>query len=522
MAKQLARLQPRGIVADQPPHFVPPEMFTSGENVSFRNARIQRVGGMASIWQSVNPLPEPPIHLLYSPYQGIGYWLICGADSVTVTDGITFADITPASPLQNVTENFWVSGTLNGLAILNNGKDAPIYWDGNTINACQTLPDWPTNTFAYSVRPYKYHLVALSIDGPGGLDDTFLQWSDAAAPGQVPQSWTIDPSSEAGNNILGDETGGIIDGLALRDDFIIYKRHSTYIMTYVGGQIVMAFRKLFVGVGVLGRNCVAELNGFHYVLADGDVFVHDGQTVRSIADDRVRETLFTLIDANFYSNSYVVANKNENEIYFCVPTGGLPEARNALVYHVDSDVWGHRDIPSCPHAAEGIVATGVDPAPVVSWDSFTTFWQFANRKWNQTSQTIGTVNDGVLFAQPDGYNGRNVLFLDAATLQNGLIVDARLERLSWDMGSPGQIKIVRRIWPQFTVANGTVFNFQVGGEINLSDPISFQSFIYTQGEDKSVDVLVTGRYISIIIETEQDAVWQLTGFDIEYELRSRF
>ncbi len=522
MPKQRILLQPRGIVPDQPGHFVGPESWTGGENVSFRAARIQRVGGLKSVWQDASPFLDDPQHLLYSPNDGVAYWVMCSNDKMSVTDGVTHTAITPAGGLASVDYNQWVSSQLNGLGVFTNGADMPIYWGGNTVQACETLPDWPVDTVCYSLRPCKFFLIGMNIDGPSGLLNDYLVWSDAAAPGQVPQSWTAGTDSQAGDNVLGDETGPILDGLALRDDFIIYKRHATYIMTYVGGAEVMAFRKLWTGVGLLTKNCVAELNGFHYMLADGDIMVHDGQTIRSIADDRIRETLFTLMDNANFQNSYVVANPTNNEVYFCIPTGGIPEARYALIYHVDSDVWGTREIPSCPHGAHGIVPTDATAAEEPTWEEIDTFWQYTNRKWNETSQTIGTVNDGVLWAQPDGYNGANVLMLDADVQANGLTVDSLIAKDSFDMGSPGQVKIIRKIWPRITAPNGAVFTIRVGGQVELGDGIALSSRTFTVGQDDWADFTVMGKYISLQISTEQDIVWQLTGVEIEFELRGRF
>jgi len=515
-ARELYR--PTSINADLPDEYIPPDQYTNGENIIFRNARLNRAGGLESVWQDVNPFGFAPIHLLYAPYQGTGYWIMCTEDKVQLTDGVTHTGITPAGGLQAVGYNEWTSAELNGLPVLNNGRDAPIYWDGNTANPCAPLPDFPASTVCYSLRPFKFHLIAMNIDGPGGLDDTLLLWSDAAAPGQVPQSWTAATDSEAGNNVLGDETGPIIDGLALREDFIIYKQRSVYVMAYVGGLEVMSFRKLFTNRGIFSRNCVAEHQGFHYVLGDGDLYVHDGQTMKSIADNRIRETLFALIDPVHYLNSYVVVNKDQNEVYFCVPSGGLPEPRTAVVYDIDTDSWGLRDIPSCTHAASGIVNVAAIPPTVLEWDDASDPWLSYNRRWNESSQTLGTVNDGVLFAQPSGYNGPNVLFLDADVLSNGLTVDARIDWLTKDLGTPGVVKLVRKVWPRFSnVASGDEFTIKVGGQIELGDAIAFQEYTFTIGESNSVDVTVPGKFISIQIESAIDRVWTLTGFGIEYE-----
>ena len=511
---QKPHIQPRGIVLDQPAEFVPIDAFSSAVNINFRNGRVNRAGGFASIWQASNVFPFQPIHLLYAPFQGTGYWCLCDQREIWVTTGVTHTDITPAGGLTNPEANAWTSAELNGVAVFNNGIDVPHYWPGSPQQACLPLPDFPANTTAYVVRPYKFYLVAMNIDGVGGLDDSFLLWSDAAAPGTIPQSWTIGTDSDAGDNVLGDTVGAIIDGLQLRDDFIIYKQRSTYIMSFIAGAEIMGFRLLWSNLGALNRNCIVEHKGKHYVLGDGDLYVHDGQTVTSIADKRIKQLFFASIDEEFFRSAYVAFNPVAKEVYFMAPTGGLGNVRLAVIYYVDDDLWGTREIPSCPHAASGTVAIGADPPPPQDWDTFPTFWQFANRRWNEATNILGTVTDGLLFAQP---SGPRVMFLDADVTNRGLTVDSRLDWLSHDMGTPEIVKIFRRLLPRFDAPDGTLITVRCGGQIDLKDPISFETVVYQVGNTRSVDVSVMGRYLSVQFESDVDVVWELTGWNMEYE-----
>ena len=521
MGKQhRVEMTPRGINFDQPAEFVPDDQFNGAENITFRSSLINRAGGFLSVWQDPNPLPLDPNHLLYAPFQGTAYWLMMnkGGD-VFVTDGTTHTEISPSPSFPAGDLNSWTSGELNGLAVFNNAEITPHYWPGSPVQVALPLPGFPEATTCYSIRPYKFHLIAMQITGPQGLDPSLLLWSDAAAPGQVPQSWTPGPGSEAGDNVLGDETGAIIDGLGLRDDFIIYKQRSVYIMSYIAGDEVMAFRKLFTNLGALNRNCIAEHQGRHYVLGDGDLYIHDGQTIQSIADSRVKRSFFQLMDANFFRGAYVAINKVENEVYFIAPTGGFEDARLGIIYDIDADSWGIRDIPSCPHAAAGTVITGTDPGEGQDWDTFPTFWQFANRRWNESSQTLGTIVDGLLFAQP---SGPRVMFLDGDVTNRGLTVDARLDWLTHDMGTPETIKILRRIWPSIRAPQGSVFTIRGGGQIELADSINFDTQEFVVGVDRSVDVLVEGRYLSVQFESEIDVLWEMSGFGLEFEERGGF
>ena len=50
----------------------------------------------------------------------------------------------------------------------------------------------------------------------------------------------------------------IVDGLSLRDTFIIYKQASVWRMDYVGGTYVMRFSKVLGTSGAMNRNCVGR------------------------------------------------------------------------------------------------------------------------------------------------------------------------------------------------------------------------------------------------------------------------
>ena len=169
----------------------------------------------------------PPYNVLYGPNGSVPLWYYMGESTIYGTDGVVHTDITPASWSAMSELNQGISFTLNTLPIFNNTIDAPVYTTGETVQ-CLPLPDWPVDTTCEALRPYRNFLVAMNISGPGGNDADYLQWSDAAAAGLPPQSWTPEINNQAGNNVIGDTTGRIIDGLTLRGDFVIYKEDSTH------------------------------------------------------------------------------------------------------------------------------------------------------------------------------------------------------------------------------------------------------------------------------------------------------
>ena len=512
-AKHRARFQPSGVIQDIPPEAVPPENWTRGDNVNFRDGVTSRVLG----WAAVLGTPITDIwNLLYAPDNQVPNWFYMGSAAITGTDGAAHIDITPVLWTPSVILNSMTSTVLNTIPIFNNNLDVPVYAPAGITSQCLPLPDWPPEAQAYAMRPYRNFLIAMNISTQFGQDVDLIQWSDAAAAGQVPQEWTPSENNQAGNNVIGDVPGAIIDGRALRSDFIIYKNNSTHIMSLVGGLAVMSFRTLFTNTGVLARNCIISAKGNHYVLTDGDVIVHDGQNQKSIIDEKNRTFLFSLIDKDSAHLAFAVYHDAASEIWFCVPSLGSDRADVAAVYALEDDGWSFRELPDILTAAHGSVADSVGAGK--SWEDTTETWNEIQITWNQID--LSTLGEALVMGSPDV----PALFeADTDVTADGVTINAVVSNDSKDLGSPHVIKIVRRIWPRITANPGAIINVRVGTQIQSTDPIAFgPSIPFTVGSSLSADTLQTGRLISVEFSSNEDQLWRLTSYDVEYQDRGEF
>src|SRR3546814_18151609 len=80
----------------------------------------------------------------------------------------------------------------------------------------------------------------------------------------------------------------IIDGLSLRDSFIIYAKNEVWTMDYIGGNYLFRWRKIYDKVGILNQNCVVQVDGLHYVFDKDDIYLHDGASKKSIRSEERR------------------------------------------------------------------------------------------------------------------------------------------------------------------------------------------------------------------------------------------
>lgn len=342
--KKLLRLRPtKGIVSDTPSHEVGPDFYTAGQNVIFRNGFAGRIGGFRSAYTTALgvALPGDLLHAINAQFAGTNYWLIFEADGTAWAlegDNATQIDGTLLSVIGQPWE--YASSRLNGVPIIVNGTDEPVFWDGSGNLA--TLPDWTATETAKSIAVFKFHVFAMDIDGPSGTFESLVKWSDAAEPGTVPNSWTPAADNEAGSVELSDGPGPVLCAVPLRDNLIFYKRRTMYAAQYVAGNLKYAFSKLQSASGALTRHSVCDVNGQHLVVSEGDIVLTDGTNLRSIGESRKKDFLFNQIDQDNFENLFTVFNPAKNEALIGFPESGSTRANLALVYDVSQDSFGDR------------------------------------------------------------------------------------------------------------------------------------------------------------------------------------
>jgi len=210
--------------------------------------------------------------------------------------------------------SIWNGGVLGEIPIINNGVDEPQFWDGVT-SRFKDLTNWTAGDKCKTIRPFKGYLMALNVTKSGSKYPHTVKWSHLADAGAVPTRWDqTDATVDAGEKHLIDSTGEVLDGGELRDVFIIYKEDATYVSRFIGGEFVLSFDKLFKTSGILAVNCWQEYKGLHYVLTQGDIIAHDGNSIIPISTRRVRNYIFDQIDPTNYYKSYVTLNPKKEEV----------------------------------------------------------------------------------------------------------------------------------------------------------------------------------------------------------------
>jgi len=501
-AKQL------GIILDLPPEEVAAEFYTGGLNIQFGDGCTQRVVGY-STYGGTLPAGESPIFAGSVSYQGVNYWLWFTATKIWVTDGVTHYDITPVGGLSPTTAGSWTFDVLGGLPVFNNPSNPPMYWNLNTANKALVLPGWPTGARCQSLRVLKYSLVALNITDAGINYPSQVWWSAGAQAGSIPQEWLPTASNDAGDSILGDSDGQIIDGCQLRDQLMIYKGDSTYVMQYVAGQYVFAFRKVFPSVGIQSLNCACEIDGYQFVFTGQDLIKHDGQNYDSVVDFKVKKALIASIDPNNIKLCTVVPRVVDRQIWVCFPIVNTLNLGQALIIDTDDLFIGIRSLPSVTSVARGVI-TPVDATD--SWESDPKPWSDDVTIWVQYPYSPTT--DSLMMTLPViGANPGKLYAVGLTNSADGLPISSTIERLSMRVGDGIYHAMLTQIVPKIEGVTGDVVMIRLGSQNYFEEPITWlEPQPFTIGVTKGISQIIDGRYLSIQFTANTVNMWKLFGY----------
>ena len=528
----LTEIRPTSVVEDVPASEVPPDFWTDIRNFYMRVGYAQRISGVSQFFLDWT---DEAFNIANVFSSTLNFWTVMGKSTIQVIDQSgTVNDITPAIYVAPVLPSEATTTIINGFPVFNFGQTPPAFWDLQPSNIAVPLTGWPAATTARSIRTFQNFLFALNMTESGNEFPTKLRWSNAAEPGTVPTEWTASPTNNSGDASLADTAGGIVEGAALRNQFMIYKQHATYSANFVGGSFVFDFKKFLTTSGIMARNCVTEALGNHIVMTDGDVIIHDGQNVRSLVDRKLRRFIFLQIDPVNFRNSFVFNYRAAKEVWICFPSQGFVEPNLAVVWDYAHDLLSVRDLSETwSHAQSGLVLA---TTAALDWDGQTESWNESAGTWNRAQFTgafervlasvaVSTdVGDGVVDT-----NSRLLFVDDTSTNRDDSAVVGQITRESLDLGNPEALKYVRRVWPRIEGSTGTVVRIRVGVQDEPSEGISWSALQdFKVNEDDFLNFDASGRYISVRFEddgTPGAAVnpsWRVHGFDLEYTFQGDF
>lgn len=532
-----------GILTDSFPSDLPAQAWSDGRNISFRRGKVIRAPVFklsASLVSSASPVAlvtfgDSSGSGLDIPYVFFSNGAIRSIQSDGSTTDVDQSGITYSESLQKQTtcilaDVLYVNRADLGIRRLR-ATDTSFEVLENT-----GMPAWTCQV----LRAYQDFLIALNVTKGEDVTTTMVKWSNAALAGQVPSDWdqtqNTDISTLAGENILAEMDGPILDGMPLKSDFLIYGRSSVWAMTFTGnGTYPFEFRSLFNSGGILGANCVVEVQGLHYVFGQTNLYMHDGISMVPLLG--VSDRVFQEKASGAYDPAYVVHDALHQCVLFCYQTGEAlgSYCNRAAVYNYVDKTWTFVDMPNSAGSYYGSVV------------QYPNWLDGPGRIWDDDQASGATWEDDVVY--------KEALMVPSASLslggtsyitvyddvQSGVFSGAPVEALNpsaWvqregiNLGTTSdtqmdltQVKRFRTVIPRFAIGDATApstVSVTFGGSYEFTGDTAWGPEMSWQPATRHrIDSRVTGRLVAMKFEVQELTAFTFSAMDVEYVTAGR-
>lgn len=529
-----------GILSDIHPYDLPPNALSAGVNVRFENGKIARGPVWRTVWDytapfapgycfAIPPITEGSDQIVAVSYDGSQILSLQGSAAVNVTN---------ATPTVSVSENPWTHTFLGSVAYLNRADGVPLQRRPNDATF-QPLTAWDATHRCGSLRSYKDFLIALDVTKAGTEYPTMVKWSDIAQFGGPPATWDpSDTTASAGENIVNEMRSRLIDGLTLKDYFILYCEDEVWVMSYIGGNFLFQWRKLYDRCGIINQNCVVQVDSLHYVFDRNDIYVHDGATKRSIVHGKNKDYIFDSLIYDLKHLCFVAHHPHLTEIHFCYASGDrlagfqnpTTGCNRAAVYNYANDTWSFYDLPNVTGHCLSNIPTGdaYDTVGDVTYDQYGGTYKGADDDQEQHSIFSSRIDAS------QNLTASRLLGLDliiGGRLTKPLCTEAVkssfIERVGIDLDEEGvplpMYKVIHTIYPQLGLEGDQPIQFQFGAsDIVDKSPAWGGKLDFDPRTTSKVDTgRIAGRYLAYRVYYTGDGDFSLSGLDAKLKARGR-
>lgn len=496
-----------GMITDTPPFETPANAWTETINCSFTNGGVTKAG----IRMPVMNKSIGEINKIYNKDSKIFYGT---PDKIYVTNGITNIDV--CRPEAYVADQEWYATELSNVIIFCNSSNVPqMYRPADSKFSDLTAwgkengqKEWRTS----KIRAFKNFLIAVGTQEDGVEYPQRIRWSDLALPNEVPPSWdATDTTKSAGFNDLSEARGELVDAVQMGEYMMLYTTEEVFVMTYVGGNEIFSFRKLFDNISIIAPECAAPVNGGHIVLTSSDVVLHNGSSWKSIIDGKIKDKLYQAIITTSKHRIRVQQYPSKQEVWILYPSTINSYLDRCAIYSTSTGTWTLRELPNVTAINYGVVPN--DNNLIYDYQDYTYDADNAvnNDPYNGIGQDfvrnslyVSTI-ENVWWAMDEGSSG-TVNLPSTAIKQNIDFDDYGMEAADH--------KMVKGIYPQIKGAGKMYISVGVA-ENPYDDPYWSDAQEFDIRTDRKVDFRTTGRYISVRFQSFEEDPWTLTSYAID-------
>jgi hypothetical protein len=522
-------LAERGLVLDAPPAELTLNAFSGGSNVRFRDGAARR----ASVLRQTRLFARPETRAVFNFEQGSGFDRLFAGSSggllrEILADGTT-TDRSPAGRTAIADTRQWTSAVLGDVLYAHFPTQVPAYFAGGAMTAFEPLPGWPSDQRARAIGASRDQVFAVNLTKGTTALPTTVAFSDYALYGLPPATWDPLGAGNANEITLASARSPLVGCLDLDGVMVVYGERQSWRFVFTGdtsnaAQNLWVNEPLSIDRGMIAPNGVAYVARRHYVFGTDDLYVHDGVTVESVADGRVRRWVFRHLDLKQAERCFVTVDPATDEVFFAFPSkdGGavfpaVVGCNRAAVLNTRNGTWSLVDLPDV--TASG--AANFDPsllwsAATGSWATFGGSWADFGDGFTRNAMFVAPTAETCRLLAVDEANTGRLNFVAAADVNP----PARLERVGIDLDELGlpvnTYKIVSTILPQITtLVSNTSVRMQVGVSLYPQGPYTWGEWkTFDPETDYRVDFNRGGRYLGFRLEVVPPVDFEFGGMDL--------
>ncbi|MFI5405211.1 MAG: hypothetical protein ACHQ1D_01725 [Nitrososphaerales archaeon] len=361
------------------------------------------------------------------------------------------------------------------------------------------------------------------------LDATYVGWTPTFPKqgqwGNDPTWDETDLNALAGFMFLPDDNDFIVAAEKLSDKLMIYTLKSTYAMTFVGGSYVFSIAKVFMDDGCASQFGVQEFDGKHLVVGRSDVFIHDGNSKKSIVAGRIKEYFYSSIKSLELIKTFKNAKTQDIFIYYSHEPEAIRDKAydRAWVYNYRDDVWSIVELPSVETIISGPSISFTNSSYNASTDSWDTV---SDTKWSDYATSEITPRFYYI-----SYWNNKVYLGDEGGQRDNADYPAYISRGHIDMDelfkSNYPIKYIKQILPSVEGEGIITFEFSISkspqGAENSTAIINSISLgendFNLSTEQYKIDTQLSGRYFKYTIRMNTKGSFKM--HELEFNLEPR-
>lgn len=509
-----------GIVSDIAPWDLPPSVLSEGMNFRLSSGKVVTVGGLKDAYGG--PTGDQLGHITQSTdLDKNSLWLLLGEKTIRAFDGSTLQDVDTGVtfPPGMTNPELWSTCQIGAMVFMNHPSWFPLHWEDRdgAVEQAKMLPWSPGVLWSdvnYSCKvlgSHKNFLFAMGMYEDGDVFSDKVRWSHPAEPNGVPYTWATpdeDKSSIAGYVTLG-RGGAIVGGESMRDSFIIYSDEAVNAFDYVGDALGWRRRQVSTSAGLAGKEAVVEVNGTHFFISRDDILAFDGNSVTSLMHNKIRGRFAQSINNEYIQNAWAAHNETFNEIWFAVPTELAQHPNVAYVFNYRDGNWAIRDLErEFRHGHFGNQATEFDTR---TWDGFQpdAIWDQGKASWH----LVGSAPfSGIMY----GVEDENVQNVDPQVPDEEPV--SYIKRTDMPIMGHEANTTITRVYPLIEGTDEVEMRF--GSQQRAGGPVRWASDFLTffPGVDRKLDIRTTGELHAFEVRAKGKSFFNLTGFDIEFQL----